>query len=144
MQKITNQYPHLIHAIERDCELEVARLRALVDVIILQQICIPECAPWRELYLRQFCAVSKGKLRAAVRAAEQVVAHAHHFTVPTTHARRLAVPDATERPAVAVGLTSSSVMTVYRHPGQEPGLCSTGRMRRLAGPVLHIKAEVIY
>ena len=35
-----------------------------------------ECAPWRELYLRQFCAVSKGKLRAAVRAAEQVVARA--------------------------------------------------------------------
>ncbi|MGB7098623.1 MAG: hypothetical protein WBD95_07630 [Xanthobacteraceae bacterium] len=145
--RIAHQHPHLIHPIERDRDSEAARLRALVNVVILKRICIPARAPWRELYLRQFCAVSKGKLRAAVRAAEQIVTHAHRFTVPTAHARRFAAPATIERPAVAVGRTRLSVMTLDRHPGQESGLCSTGReaiMRRLAGPILHIKTEVIY
>ena len=38
-------------------------------------------------------------------------------------------------------------VTVDRQPGEQPGLCATGReaiMRRLAGPVFHIKTEVIY
>ncbi len=145
MARLIHRHPHLVKAVEADLGSEEAQLRAFFDVVIERRISFPAEAAWRDLCVRQFCAVAKGKVCAAVRGAIQVVAHAHQFTMPTAQPRRCAVPGATERLTIAAGMIGFRAVTVDRQPGERPGLCSTGReaiARRLAGPVFHIKTEI--
>lgn len=147
MGRLVRRHPRLVKAVEADREAEDAQLHAFFDVVIERRISFPAEAAWRDLCVRQFCAVAKGKVSAAVRSAMQVVAHAHHFTMPTAHPRRCAVSGATERPTIAAGMIGFRAVTVDRQPGERPGLCATGReaiMRGLTGPVFQIKTEVIY
>ena len=147
MLRLVRRHPRLVKAVEADREAEDAQLHAFFDVVIERRISFPAEAAWRDLCVRQFRAVAKGKVSAAVRGAMQVVAHAHHFTMPTAHPRRCALAGATERPTIAAGMIGFRAVTVDRQPGERPGLCATGReaimMRRLAGPVFHITTRVI-
>ena len=136
--KIACQHRHLVHAIEPpDPDGAVVRLRALAEVIVGRRISIPADAPWRDVFVRQLCALPRSKSKALVRATMQFVAHAHCFAVPAP----------TERRAIAAGMVGHRPVTVARQPGEKPGLCSNGReatRRSWTGPIFHIKTEVIY
>ena len=72
----------------------------------------------------------------------QFVAHADEFVVD-----EFAAPHAApEKPGIAAAMIGSRAVSVDRQPGDQPGLCATGRKsiaRRLAGPVFRITTEVI-
>lgn len=147
MAKLVHRHPHLVKAVEADCGSEDAQLRAFFDVVIERRISLPAEAAWRDLCVQQFCAAAKGKFSAAVRGAMQIVAHAHHFTVPTSHPRRLAVPGTTERPAIASRMVGFRAVTVDRRRDERPGLWSAGHEttnRSFTGPIFHITTEVKY
>ena len=147
MARLLRRHPHLVEVVEVDRGSEDAQLRALFEAVIERRISFPAEAPWRDLCVRQFCAAPKGKFRAAVRGAMQVVSHAHHLMVPTAHLRRCAAPGVTERPAIAARMVGFRAVTVDRRHGERPGLWSAGHEtanRLLGGPILHISTEVKY
>jgi hypothetical protein len=136
--KIADRHPHVVHAIEwPDPDGAVAWLRALAEVIVGKRISIPADAPWRDVFVRQLCALPKSKSKALVRATMQFVVHAHYFAVPAK----------TERRFIAAGMAGYRAVVVDRQPGEGPGLGSDGReadKRSLTGPIFDIKTEVIY
>jgi len=135
--KIVHLHPHLVHATEPDRSCEAASLRALAEAIVGKRISIPTDAPCRDVCVRQLCALPASSSKALVRAAMQVVAYAHYFTMPAP----------TERRAMAAGVVGLHAVSVDRRWGEKPGLCSNGReitKRSLTGPVFNITTEVIY
>jgi hypothetical protein len=138
LAKIAHRHPHVVHAIEwPDPDSAVAWLRALAEVIVGKRISIPADAPWRDVFVRQLCALPKSKSKALARATMQFVVHAHYFAVPAK----------TERRFIAAGMAGYRAVVVDRQPGERPGLGSDGReadKRSLTGPIFDIKTEVIY
>jgi pimeloyl-ACP methyl ester carboxylesterase len=135
--RIASQYPNLVRRVQADGGAEEAQLRALAAIIVNKRVAIPAEAPWRDLCVRRFCAISQGKLNAQVRAAMQFVDHAHEFAA-------LAAP--IEKPGIAAAMIGSRSVAIGDVWG-EPGVCANGReaiMRRLTGPILHITTKVIY
>ncbi len=137
LTKIAHGRPHVVHVIEQDPDGAAAWRRALAKVIVGKRISIPADAPWRDVFVRQLCALPNSKSKALVRATMQFVAHAHYFAVPAK----------TERRFIAAGMAGYRAVVLDRQPGQGPGMCSDGReadKRSLTGPIFDIKTEVIY